>query len=777
MSRKKATCQPRSAMRGVDKPTQPRPTHKDLEGLGAKLEERFGWKLRAFQLEAIEAQLLGKDVIVHAGTGAGKTAIAAGPHVLPMMEGRVTIMVSPLLALQNEQVNTFMNEFKLDAIAINSSHGGCTPEALTVGYLIFIHVKKLADMCHQRVSEGKHQIVLISPEMLLSKRFIDDVLRKKSFTSRVVSVVVDEAHVVSRWGAGFRKKYGELGMVQAFLPRGTPIVALSATLPPRIHTDVLNKLQFPKDGYTNLNVGNDRPNVSLVTRAIEHPMNTYADLDFVIPGDITDPKDIPKTFIYADSVSMGIDIEDHLTELLPENLRDKGLIRPFNAAFSHEYRAKLMDLFNVSEVRVLICTDAAGMGCNIPDIDVVVQWKLPDSVSTFVQRAGRAARADGHEGLAILLAEKSAYMVDVEAELKSKEKAVNPKGDKRKKQINEDSQKKKASKAYAVAHGVLRGAFGGQTDSIPVVQQPPLDTTSMDEGLYVLIQTTSCRRKVLTHIYNNALDHPTMPCCDLCDPSLLNRTRPGPPPLKARQTATKQGEPAQYVQHELHKWRTQVYERDFTHAMFGPSAIMKDGTITMLSSVGPISSICQLEKILAGQWQWYATYGAELLAFLNTLEMPDMVKKKRKAGLNTKKRKEQDGLEDDGGRGKRARKPTMSASTASTSQAASATPAPTSQAATPAPNPAAQTATRPRGTPNQFMHSATPSTPIPTRLQQNPYAHLVYTPHQQYLWQQPHTPIVSCYPNTPFYRGSSSSHLASFFQDTPPNTPLEPTGQ
>lgn len=238
-------------------------------------------------------------------------------------------------------------------------------------------------------------------------------LRKKGFTSRVISVVVDEAHVVSRWGAGFRKKYADLGMVRAFLPRGTPIVALSATLPPRIHTDVLNKLQFPKDGYTNLNVGNDRPNVSLVTRAIEHPMNTYADLDFVIPGNITDPKDIPKTFIYADNVSVGIDIEDHLTELLPENLCDKGLIRPFSAAFSHEYRAKLMDLFNVGEVRVLICTDAAGMvcnklisqttwqlislqGCNIPDIDVVVQWKLPDSVSTFVQRAGCTARADGH---------------------------------------------------------------------------------------------------------------------------------------------------------------------------------------------------------------------------------------------------------------------------------------------------------------------------------------------------------------------------------------------
>lgn len=86
------------------------------------------------------------------------------------------------------------------------------------------------------------------------------------------------------------------------------------------------------------------------------------------------------------------------------------------------------------------------------------------------------------------------------------------------------------------------------------------------------------------------------------------------------------------MQLELHKWHTQIHECDFTHTMFGPSAIMKDVTITLLSSVGPISSVCQLEKILVGQWQWYVTYKAELLAFLNTLKMPDMVKKKRKAG-------------------------------------------------------------------------------------------------------------------------------------------------
>lgn len=81
-------------------------TKKDTEDLAAKIEQKYGWKPKEFQMRAIEAQLLQKDVVVHAGTGSGKTAIAAGPHVHESNKGRVTIMVSPLLALQNEQVST-----------------------------------------------------------------------------------------------------------------------------------------------------------------------------------------------------------------------------------------------------------------------------------------------------------------------------------------------------------------------------------------------------------------------------------------------------------------------------------------------------------------------------------------------------------------------------------------------------------------------------------------------------------------------------------------------
>lgn len=81
-------------------------------------------------------------------------------------------------------------------------------------------------------------------EMLLARRFIREVLQNPKFASRVLGVVVDEAHVVSHWGKSFRKAYGKLGMVRAFLPHGTPLLAMSATLSRRIRYDVLHKLMY-----------------------------------------------------------------------------------------------------------------------------------------------------------------------------------------------------------------------------------------------------------------------------------------------------------------------------------------------------------------------------------------------------------------------------------------------------------------------------------------------------------------------------------------------------
>lgn len=221
----------------------------------------------------------------------------------------------------------------------------------------------------QAVLSGNYQIILASPEMLQSRSFVSKLLQNPEFSRRVFSMVIDEAHCISHWGASFRKKYATVGVVRSFLPRGTPVLALSATLTPRVRRDIQNKLHFSSSGSLYFNYGNDRPNVSLVVRACEHPLNTFADLDFIIPDSIQAAANVPKTYVYVDDINVGTDILDHLTLLLHQRLGSRDLdaaaevIRPFNATLSHAYRDEAMSKFRDGSIRILICTDAAGMVC------------------------------------------------------------------------------------------------------------------------------------------------------------------------------------------------------------------------------------------------------------------------------------------------------------------------------------------------------------------------------------------------------------------------------
>ena len=212
------------------------------------------------------------------------------------------------------------------------------------------------------IRAGKYQIVILSPELMKTKEFITNVIRHPDMQHRVFSVVIDEAHVISHWGSGFRKDYGTLGIFKALFPRGTPFVAMSATLPARVRDDVLTKLQFDVKDYEDIDEGNDRKNVSIVVRAMHHPMNTYRDLRFVIPEGVQSIDQVKKTFIYADSIAEAEEIENYLYSLCPKELREQGFIRPYSAAYPQaEYRNIAMEKFKGGEVRVLICTDAAGM--------------------------------------------------------------------------------------------------------------------------------------------------------------------------------------------------------------------------------------------------------------------------------------------------------------------------------------------------------------------------------------------------------------------------------
>ncbi|TFY59898.1 hypothetical protein EVJ58_g5478 [Rhodofomes roseus] len=627
-----------NARRMQPRKTRRRLTAEEVEHLSTLMQDRFRWpdKPRFFQVEGVKAQIEGIDAIIQAPTGSGKTAIAAGPHLWPGNEGMTTIMVCPLLALEEEMVTTFKTEFGLTAVAINGQNG------LSVNRRLM-----------HEIVRGDYRVILISPEMLLSQAFKDRVLHNSGFARRVLSVVVDEAHCVSHWGADFRKHYGSLGTVRAHLPSGTPVIAVTATLTARVRRDLHNQLHIPKIGSKFVNVGNDRPNVSIVVRACEYPQYTYADLDFILPETINNADDIPKTYLYVDNIEEGNNILDHLGALLQKrnpHLYECGILRPFNATMSSQYRTHAMAAFrsnadysqgdviadgmNIGPIRVLVCTDAAGMGCNVPDVDRVVQWKLPKTFSNFIQRAGRAARGRGRKGIAILLVEQSAYSVDLQVpplpsdvnEPVRRSKVVSERG--RGKGKSRAARKKASSpKEYAVMHGVNRGASAGDADDpLNASDQPEVDMEAADEGLLTFVQSTQCRRRVWRHVYEcpseeSASPATMVPCCDVCEPSLFDCARcpQSPNGNKLKKKARKQGLPDLAGQTALEQWRQKKLDDDHPDALFGPSAILSDTLIQRLTSVGPLTRPA-FSSILE-TWLWRDRYEAELADLLAGMQI------------------------------------------------------------------------------------------------------------------------------------------------------------
>ncbi|EGO04651.1 hypothetical protein SERLA73DRAFT_118595 [Serpula lacrymans var. lacrymans S7.3] len=460
-------------------------------------------------VEATTAQLQGKDVLVHAGTGAGKMAIAAELHVHASSKGRVTLMVSPLLALHDKQVDTFQKEFKLESTTINSGHGGCRPEILDFSCCF-------ASIYHKR----KWQVIMISPEMLLGRPFIEQVLRNHEF-------------------GNFHKKYGELGKIHSFLPCGSPMVAISAMLPSPIQSDVLQKLEFDKKNYVRINIENDHPNVSIVVWCIQHAIYTYSDLNFIISAGMTHPQAIKKIFIYADNIAVGTETIDRL-------------------------------------------------------------WKLPALLSTFVQRAGRGAHGKGQVGLAILLAERSTYKENLTARAKSDKRET--RGSAKYKEKRE-----RRGKLHAQSRGCLQ-----------------------DEGLHVFLQTGMCRHQILMKVYGNNIPILTVPCCNICDPSLLNWTQPGSPPMQIQQAAGKKGVISKIVQKHLQEWQKKVYKHNFADAIFASPAIFRDKTVDLLASVDPIQ--------LIEEQKWWPRYGGDLAELLLSLDIPAFKSLPRKPQGEKKKK-------------------------------------------------------------------------------------------------------------------------------------------
>lgn len=215
--------------------------------------------------------------------------------------------------------------------------------------------------------------------------------RSNAFCRQLACVAVDEAHLIWGWRE-FRAQYSNVGILQTVFPK-VPIMAMSATFTPNILEYVRKTLNMrpPIQLYRR---PLDRPNITYTVTQIT-PRSKFWDLNFLIP-DIGGASAIEKTMIFVDSIFEDIDMAKYLRSLLPAKLQGKArrIIRTLYSVLETDTKTTSLEDFLNGDTRILMCTNAAGMGVDIPDIKRVVQWKLAEhlNLATVVQRLGRAGR-------------------------------------------------------------------------------------------------------------------------------------------------------------------------------------------------------------------------------------------------------------------------------------------------------------------------------------------------------------------------------------------------
>ncbi|KAG1882049.1 P-loop containing nucleoside triphosphate hydrolase protein, partial [Suillus tomentosus] len=214
-------------------------------------------------------------------------------------------------------------------------------------------------------------------------------------------VCVDEAHCISLWGGSFRPDYAELGTLHARVPTNVPFVLASATLPEHILDDIRERLQISKD-FHHIQLTNARPNIALSVRVMKFADESKADLRFVVPHGATLANDIPTQLIYCNDRTTTEDIIDKLRGWLPSDI-PRSCIAFYHAKIGTKRKRQIEEELQSGEIRIVSCTDAVGMGCDMRNIQRVILWGLPPSFCALVQQAGRAARDLTQLGEAVLI--------------------------------------------------------------------------------------------------------------------------------------------------------------------------------------------------------------------------------------------------------------------------------------------------------------------------------------------------------------------------------------
>lgn len=321
------------------------------------LFDTFGYSsFRDPQKEIIKSILQGNDVLAILPTGAGKSLCYQLPSLV--LEG-LTIVVSPLISLMQDQVNQINN--KIPSACLNSFQSYNEQQIV-----------------NSKILNGKIKLLYVSPEKFNTSNFRELIKKIK-----VSLIAVDEAHCISQWGHDFRPSYLKIAEIFKEIPRCT-VAAFTATATPEVRSDIIQRLelQTPKIFVK----GFFRPNIYIEVIKIRNRIEKIYDLLQGIKG---------SKIIYCQTRK---DTEDINEKLVKRNF----ISLPYHAGMTKEERKSIQEFFTENKSEIIVATNAFGMGINKPDIRAVIHFQMPGSIESYYQEIGRAGR-DGFKSFAYLL--------------------------------------------------------------------------------------------------------------------------------------------------------------------------------------------------------------------------------------------------------------------------------------------------------------------------------------------------------------------------------------
>ncbi len=322
-----------------------------ISSLNQILKTWWGFdSFRPFQEEIINSVMEGKDTLALLPTGGGKSVCFQVPA---LAKDGICLVISPLIALMKDQVDALKDK-GIKAIYIYSGMNS-----------------REIDIALDNAAYGDYKFLYVSPERLETEIFI-----QRAAKLNVNLIAVDEAHCISQWGYDFRPPYLKIAEIRKFYPN-VPVLALSATATPRVEKDICEKLLFGKTSNV-FKQSFERKNIVYSVMNEENKPGRLARLLEMVPG---------SAIVYCGY--------RRTCKELSDSLRVNGISADYyHAGLTYEERSKKQEQWIKGDLRVIVCTNAFGMGIDKPDVRLVVHHDMPPTLEAYYQETGRAGRDD-----------------------------------------------------------------------------------------------------------------------------------------------------------------------------------------------------------------------------------------------------------------------------------------------------------------------------------------------------------------------------------------------